>query len=284
MPLLDLTISATTRLGLEPLKGTDGKYLYGGIVPTRVVDFHVGSQKHTKGEFKDLDVPVLQVEFENFKLNASDPDRFYTHSLKIVGTKQLVKGTIDQYEDRPALDVDNDTISLWKSIKHFLESLAGSPNYRNIVDIPKDIQLSTFDLPGLLPNITSAERITKYQKFFDYLVAFVNGDGKDIKSQILTTEGDALPMWVKVLPNYDKDAKRNAKYFGISRFINQGVFETMKLDKGIPAGGPKIIRIKATESLELIATTSGPSNMGASSGNLPNAGGIDPAVQNLLKG
>jgi hypothetical protein len=282
MPLLDLNQQTVSRLGLEPIKGADGKYLYNGCIPTRVIDFKLNYQEHTKGEFKDLKVPVLQVEFENFKLNPTDPDRFYTHSFKVVGTKQLVVGTQDQYENRKEVDIDADTIDLWKGIKHFLENLTESPNYRNIANIPKADSIKYFDLPGLL---APADRIKKYEDFFNYLIAFVLGDGKDIKSQLLDKEGKALPMWIKMLPNYDKDAKRNAKYYAISRFINQGVFEAMKTDKGLPLGSPKVIRVKPTERLELTAAPAPASTGGYSPGSLPTSGGnLDPTVAALLRG
>jgi hypothetical protein len=278
MPLLDLNAQTTTRLGLEPIKNPAGGYFYEGCIPTRVVDFHVTQQEHTKGEFSGLKVPVLQIEFENFKLNQNDPDRFYTHSLKVVGTKQLLQSTTDQYENRKAEEIDADTQTLWKAIKHFLENLTASPNYRNVINVPKADQIKYFDLPGIA---APTDRIKGYENFFEYLVAFVNGDGKDFKSQIVDAEGKTLPMWVKMLPNYDKDPKKNAKYYAISRFINQGVFEPMKVDKGLPSVGPKIIRVKPTESLVLTANTGIPS--GQPSGGANALGGLSPEVANLLK-
>lgn len=281
MPLLDLNQQTVSRLGLEPIKGTDGKYLYNGCIPTRVIDFKLNYQEHTKGEFKDLKVPVLQVEFENFKLTPNDPDRFYTHSFKVVGTKQLVAGSQDQYENRKEVDIDTDTVDLWKGIKHFLENLTESPNYRNITNIPKADIIKYFDLPGLM---APADRIKKYEDFFNYLIAFVLGDEKDIKSQLLDKEGKSLPMWIKMLPNYDKDLKRKAKYYAISRFISQGVFEAMKTDKGLPLGSPKIIRVKPTESLELTAVAAPTGGGGYSPGSLPAGGNLDPTVAALLRG
>jgi hypothetical protein len=277
--LLDLNVQATSRLGLEPIKGADGQYLYGGIVPAVITDVHLGIQKHTKGEFKDMDVPVLQVELENFKLTDKDVDRFHTHTFKLVGTKQLVQNTQDQYETRKVEDVNNDTTDLWKSIKHFLESLSGSPNYRNIANISKEDSLKYLDLPG--SEIPAADRIAKYKAFFEYIIKFVVGDAT-LKSQVLDAEGKPLPIWVKMLPNYDRDSKRNAKFYSIPRFINQGVFEPMKVDKGIPVGRPLIIRIKATESLALIATTGAAPVAGAPS-NSATPGNISPEVANLLK-
>ena len=279
--LLDLQAQTTSRLGLEPLKDASGKYLYnGGIVPARIIGFSLEYMKHTKGEFKDMDVPVLQAEFENFKLNPNDPDRFYTHTFRPVGTKVLVPQTQDMYEDRKEVDVIVDTEDLWKGIKHLLENLSGSPNYRNITNIPKTDIAKYFDLPGLGG---ATERLAKYKAFFEYIVTFVLGDGKDIKSQIVDAENKPLPIWIKMTPNYDKDPKRHAKYYVVSRYINQGVFEPMKVDKGIPVP-PKILRVKATESLELKASTSAPAGGAAPfSGGAP-GGQIDPSVANLLRG
>lgn len=278
--LLDVQTTTTSRLGLEPIKNPAGGYFYEGCIPTRVIDFHLKYQEpHEKGEFKGLKVPVLQVELENFKLTPNEPDRFATHSFKIVGTKLLTPNTTDQYENRAVVDIDKDTQDLWKGIKHFLENLAHSPNYRNIVNIPKADVQKYLDLPGIgVP----ADRIAAYEKFFEYLITFVNGDGKDIKSQIIDAEGKGLPLWVKMLPNYDKDLKRNAKYYAISRFIGQGVFEPMKVDKGLPVGGPKIIRVKPTESLALTANAPAtPAGYSGVPGGAP--GGIAPEVAALLK-
>jgi predicted transcriptional regulator len=89
-------------------------------------------------------------------------------------------------------------------------------------------------------------------------------------------------MWIKMLPNYDRDPNRNKKYYTISRFIGQGVFEAMKTEKGLPVGSPKMIRVKPTESLELsIASASNAANAAQASMVTP---GIDPAVAKLLGG
>lgn len=282
--LLDLNITTTTRLGFEPIKAPNGSgYLWEGIVPARIVDFHVTKQDpHKKGEFVGLSVPVLQIEFENLKLNPSDPDRFLTHSFKIVGTKKLEEGTSDVYKNRPIVDIENGTQNLWKTLKHFLENLNNSPNYRPLSSISKEDQLEYFDLPGIAP---AEERIAKYEKFFNYMASFVNGNGETTKSQILDTKGEGLPIWVKVLPNYNSDPKGKNKFYTIPNFIGQGVFESLKLtDKGIPASGPKIIRVKPSESLQLtVAPIPGAANAGTNYSNMAPGGSIDPSVANLLK-
>jgi hypothetical protein len=280
MALLDLNAQTTSRLGLEPIKDAQGKYLYNGCIPAVITNIHVNTQKHTKGEFANMDVPVLQVEFENLKLTSDEVDRFYTHSFKVVGSKQLVANTTDQYEDRKELDILNDTTDLWKGIKHLLESLSGSPNYRNIINISKTDFTKYFDLPGLG---AAADRLTAYQLFFDYIVAFVKGDDKDIKSQIVGADGKPLPIWIKMLPNYDKDPKRNAKYYAISRFINQGVFEPLVLNKGVVVP-PKVIRVKPSESLELIKTAPIPGVNTAFENGAGLGQGLDPTVARLLQG
>lgn len=281
--LLDLNVQTTSRLGLEPIKNPAGGYLYNGCVPAIVIGISVAEQEHTKGEFANLKVPVLQVEFENFKLNVTDPDRFYTHNFKVIGTKQLVAGTSDQYENRPEVDIVNDTNDLWKGIKHFLENLYTSPNYRDITKIPKEDFTTYFNIPGLG---APEDKIKGYNAFFGYIAKFVLGDGKEFKSQILTAESKPLPMWLKMLPNYDKDPKRHAKYYVIPRFINQGVFEAMITDKGLPVGNPKIIRVKPTEDLTLKANVTGAPIPGVTGGaqgavTIP---GMSPEVAKLLGG
>lgn len=283
MALLDLQTNTTSRLGLEPIKNPAGGYLFEGCIPTLVMDVKVGHQKHEKGEFNGLEVPVLQIEFENFKLNPTDPDRFYTHNFKVVGSKMLVEGTTDQYKNREEVDINSDTTDLWKGIKHFLENLNLSPNYRDITKISKEDFIKYFDLPGVG---APEDRLKAYEAFFGYIASFVNGDNNIIKSQIITSEGKPYPMWIKMLPNYDKDPKRNAKYYSISRFINQGVFEAMKVDKGLPLGGPKVIRVKPNESLELKATAIAPAPGGQfNAGAIPGgSGAMNPEVAKLLRG
>jgi hypothetical protein len=273
--LLDLDQQTTSRLGLEPIKNADGKYSFGGIVPTRVLSVGVVMQKHEKGEFAGREVPTLAIELGNFKLKADDPDRGYTHYIKVVGSKEKVEGTEDQYKDRDASKIVDDNTEMWKLIKHFIESLVGSPNYRSVATISsKDVE-ENFDLPLLGK---ADDRLLKYQKFFDYISAFINGDGNEIKSMIVDKAGEPLPMWAKLTPNYDKDPKRNKKYYNISRFIGQGVFEPMILVNGLPSS-PKILKIKPTESLELIAGAVGnTANRSNNSGNDT----VDPAVAALL--
>lgn len=285
MSLLNLDQPSVSRLGLEPIKTQDGKLLYGGIVPTIVTAVEVDTQKHEKGEFAGLEVPVLKVEFENKKISGDEPDKFLTHTFKVVGSKQLINGTQDQYEDRPAKDIKADIDLLWGSVKHFLmEGFAGSANFRAITKISDKDFAENFDLPEYG---SPEERIAKFTKFFTFIAKFVNGDGNELKSMILTADGKPYEMWVKLLPNYDKDPKRDAKYYTIPRFIGQGVFEPLKTD-GKVILQPRILRVKPSENLELKKAVANP-NAGApgapASGAVSNAGETiySPDVMNLLK-
>lgn len=251
--LLDLNQNTVSRLGLEPIKNPAGTgYLFEGCIPAQVLSVEVDSQKYEKGEFAGKDVPVLKIEFGNLKLNTTDPDRFLTHSFKPIGTKQLMANSTDTYEDRPEVDIIQNITEQWQVIKHFLESLTGSPNYRNVTKISKDDFTKYFNIPSA----GSAEvRLAAWLDFYSYLSIFVNGDGNENKSQILTADNKPLPLWVKALPNFSKDLKRNAKYYEISRFIGQGVFEVMKFTGNVP-NPPKVIKVKASESLALASSTS----------------------------
>lgn len=287
MALLNLNEQATTRLPLEPIKTVDGKgYIYNGCIPTTILEFKKVTQKHEKGEFGGMEVPALALELTNLKLNPNDPDKFITHYIKVVGSKQLVAGTTDQYQDREAKDIIADNTETWKLIKHLLDSLTGSPNYRNIINIPKEDFTKYFDLPA---NGSAESRMLAYDKFFTYIVNFVNGDGNEKKSMILDANGQPLHIWVKMLPNYDKEPKRNAKYYAIPRFIGGGVFEPLKIDSvsKLPIA-PKVIRVKPTENLELLATPSG-AKSGSPAGNQNAAApftntDIPADIQNIING
>lgn len=282
MALLDLNTPSTTRLPLEPIKDGKGGYLYNGCIPTTIIEFSRTTQKHEKGEFAGMEVPVLAIELTNLKLKADEPDKFTTHYIKVVGSKQLQQGTQDVYVDREAKDIISDNNDMWKFVKHFLESLNGSPNFRKITDIPKADLTKYFDLPALG---TPKERLEAYDKFFTYIANFVNGDSNERKSMIVDANGRPINLWIKMLPNFDKDPKRNAKFYSISRFIGNGVFEQLKIDATSKALiSPRIIRVKPTESLELLATTSTRSiaNGGTPSGI--SGGEIPPDINDILNG
>lgn len=282
--LLDLNQNTVSRLGLEPIKNGDKNgYLFEGCIPAQVSEVEVGSQDYEKGEFAGKNLPVLKIEFTNLKLNSEDPDRFLTHSFKPIGTKVLEPGSTDTYVDRDQKEVLANIVEQWQFIKHFLESLTGSPNYKNISKISKEDFTKYFNLPSAGDVDT---RIAAFKAFYTYIAEFINGDGNENKSQILDANGKALPIWVKALPNYDKDPKRNHKYYQISRFIGQGVFEAMKIVNGIPSS-PKVIKVKPGESLELTAvgTSAGPAKPGSMSGSTASGSdGVDPEVMKMLMG
>lgn len=281
--LLDLNQNTVSRLGLEPIKNPSGTgYLFEGCIPSQISSVEVDSQKYEKGEFAGKDVPVLKIEFTNFKLNPSDPDRFLTHSFKPIGTKQLMQNSTDTYEDRPEVEVIQNITEQWQVIKHFLESLVGSPNYRNVTKISKEDLTKYFNIPS---SGTVEVRLAAWLDFYTYLATFINGDGNENKSQIFMTDNKPLPLWVKALPNYSKELKRNAKYYEISRFIGQGVFETMKFAGNVPIS-PKVIRVKPSESLALASSTSGsgtkPPQSGGSNVGTGGAEEISDEVKKML--
>lgn len=264
MALLNINEAATTRLPLEPIKATDGKsWMYNGCIPTTIISVGVTTQKHEKGEFAGNEVPVLAIEFTNLKRSVDEPDKFATQYIKVVGSKEKEPGTDDQYRDRPAADIIKDQNETWKLVKHFIESLNDSPNYRSITNIPKTDLTTYFDLPA---TGTPADRLKAYSKFFTYIANFINGDGNERKSMIIGKDGSPLNIWVKMLPNYDKDPKRKNKYYSISRYIGSGVFEPLKIDKDKHLVSPRIIRVKATESLELLSNTTASSNIAQNAG------------------
>lgn len=284
MSLQQLDVQATSRLGLEPIlmPGTKNEYAYKGCVPTKVTEVAVDYQKHEKGEFAGMEVPVLRIEFVNHKTDPTMPERFLTFFVKPIGSKQLVEGTQDQYENRQPADIIDDNATMWKTIKHFLDSLSHSPNFRKIEAIKKEDHIKYFDLPEI---DTPDNRRKKYEDFFTYIANFINGDGKDIKSMILDVKNEPIKMWVKVTPNYDKDPKRNAKWYTINRYIGKGVFEPLK-ESGTTLIPPRIISATPSE-LELNTGVRNPVTAAATQGaGVMSQGGanLDPSVRSLLEG
>lgn len=253
---LNLDEKATSRLGFEPIKDANGELMFEGTIPATITSIEKVYTKYEKGEFANLEVPALKIEFRNVKLREGDPDRFTELRIKPVGTKQKSEFDETVLGPRPEKDINNNINDEWKMIKHILDDICkGSPNYRNILSTPKDVQTSVF----ALKNTGSAEEIVKsWDVFFDYIVSFINGDGEKTKSQLVDANGKALEIFVKVLPNYDTDPKRNRKWYSIPNRVGNGVFELLKRqDKNILS--PRIIKVKATENIELGGTTPNPS-------------------------
>lgn len=269
---IDVNKDVTTRLNLEPTKDASGQgYKFGGLVPARLVGIHIGTQTFKKGEFEGHTVKTLNFEFENFKYAETESDRFLTHGEKIIGTKE--KEDDGSYKDRNPDDIAKNIDQMWSRIKHILDQCVLSPNYRNIANVSKEDLQKYFDLPL---SGTVEERIAKFEAFFEYIAQFANGDGASLKPIFHLADGAGVAMWLKLLPNYP-----DGKWYAIPGFVGQGFAEAATV-VGKTLNPAKIIKIKASETLELSASRKG-AGAAIENSSLPPSG-LDANAIRILQG
>jgi len=279
--LLNIDSPATSKLGFEPIRTNDGELLFKGVVPATIDSVDKITVAHEKGQFAGCDVPVLRLNFISIPLNAEDPERNTSVSIKPVGTVQKVQGKDDEYETRPLKDVQANINDAWNMIKHFIQDACTySPNARRLTDIPADVLKTVFVLPDGSVEMSGEEIVAKWNAFFDYILLFINGDAT-AKPMTIDAAGNALEVFVKVLPNYSTDPKKNKKWYEVGNRVGQGVFEAIKRkDKLI--GNPTRIKVKDTELLDLVAGVAAPS--GATGVPQPGVNNTKPAVSTNVAG
>lgn len=279
MALIDVTQKVTTRLPNEPVKNEDGKsWKYNGLCPVNLASVELRDQTDETGEFQGITRKVLDFTFKNFKgKDTGAPDRFTTLSEKAIGQKKDENGT-------PVLRAEKDIIAnnneMFKRIAHILENCVSSPTYRAISTITQKDLAANFDLPGHVTEGTPGEqaiaRSLAYDKFLTYLYNWFNGDGTKTKSIFLNAANEPIIHgWLKVLPAYPKK-----NYYAIPSWVQTGFFEYASIDKTTGwLNKPLILKIKANESLELLAAnaTAGPSASG-----MPSAQDVTPAMAAFL--
>ncbi len=270
MGIIDVKKNVTSRLNLEPIKTEDGtSYKFNGLVPARLVKIHITEQEYKKGEYEGKTLKVLTFEFINFKTDENAPDRFLTHTEKIVGTIKYENGEpVNRDEEMIAKNISD----IWARVKHIFDQCYTSPNFRDISSVPNEDIKKYFDLPTL-GNVD--ERLAKFNDFFEYLAAFANGDGKDLKPIYLAEDGSGVAMWLKLLPEYEQ---RNR--YVIPTFVGQGFAEGVRV-VGKSLVSPKIIKVKPSESLEL---SRGRAKATGEDSSLPVESGGESNLMDIVRG
>jgi len=234
---IDINKTVTSRLNIQPEKLPTGGYKYDGLCPIRFVGCSITTQTAEKGQFAGIETKVLNFDFVNYKTSASDPDRYLTHQEKVIGTQ---KKDGESYVDMDRAIVDKLIENMWGRVKHILDSCMGLANYRDII---KDVNLTKVIA---FPDTNDGAKIAEaFDKFYQFVCDFVNGDGKKILPIYLNTDGKGVALWAKLLSAYP-DFKR----YAFPTFVGQGFLEKINFtgDKPVPA---KIIQIKPSETLEL---------------------------------
>ena len=263
----------TNRLNIEPRKDEKGNWLYDGLCPVTLTEVRLVELDYEKGEFANKTVLGLAFEFMNVKANINDPERYLTHTEKIVGTQE---GKGDNATTMSDEKIGKIIQNMWSRIKHIMDNLIMSPNYRDISTISdKDIK-KYMDLPT---SGTVDDRIAAFNAFFTYICQYINGDGNTIKSMLVDKDNKFMNFWLILLPDYS-----SGKYYTIPTFVGTGFIEPLKIAENNKLLPPRIIHIKPTQSLELANSTRQPANIpGMPDLNLPNPGGLPQDILNLMQ-
>jgi hypothetical protein len=232
MPIIDVTKEVTSRLSIEP-----NKDLFDGLCPMKLVDVFITEQTDEKGQFDGLKKKVINFEFQNYKLNTSDPDRYYVHQEKVVGNK---KKEGEEYVNMETKDYDNLVVAMWGRVKHILDSMKGLPNYKDITLDKKLVAHVDF------PNVDDGKILNDYfNKFAEYIVTFVKGP-KPEEAMFLNAKGEGFAVWGKLLPDRQKGTR-----FVFPGFVGKGFLERMVFNSEWKPTLPKIIKIYPNETIEM---------------------------------
>ena len=266
---LNLHADVTSRVQLEPRKDATGAYLFGGLVLGRLTDITIGSETYKTGEFAGKTIKTLNFEWQEFKLDPEDPDRFHVHRERIIGTVSKEKGS------RGEQDVAKNINEMWYRIKHILESSEQLPTYRDIASIPEDVVDEYFNLP------TDGEvdaRIAAFEKFFEFISAFANGDGNEVPPMYLDANNEGQLVYIKLLPKYP-----DFNTYAVPTWVKSGFVEPTTLVEGMPLPA-RILTIRPNESLELVKKAPNAPAAGAGAGiPVPGAPAANPSAMDYLR-
>lgn len=278
--IIDVKQQVSNLLPIEPVKLTDGTWAFNGLCPVVLSEVTLGTQTDEKGEFKDVPRLVLKFVFNNYKLAATEPDRFLIMSEKAVGTKQNDNGAL---LPRSEADIHTNNNDMFKRIKHILDNCSSSPTFRNIETLDTKTLNENFDLPGIVDAATEEEavaiRVAAYNKFFTFMHNWFNGGGegaKAVKPIIYNAKDEPIIQgWLKLLPNHP-----SKKFYTTPTWVGTGFFEYAAINSQTKALNKAIkLKVKATESLELNKASAQVTAAPHASGMPPAAvEGVDPAV------
>lgn len=276
MPVLKLNEKSTNRLPLEPIKDSEGDYMFGGATPAKLVAVEViETEKFEKGEFAGFAVPKLVFRFENHKILTHERDKFIDHMESVVSTKKkVVIGNEETYEDMPEATILKMVTDQWKRIKALVQGFHYSkevtPNYREIEAIGEK-EAKVLDNIALIKG-TPDKRIAAYKALFSMIATFANGDGKEVKPIFTGKNDKPLSLFIKLLPEYN-----NGTFYTFPNFTGRGLIEVMIWDNN-KIVAPQVIKFSPNESLELRAKKSRKSQI---SKDTP--GGVDDEIDEDVK-
>lgn len=249
---LDNTLNVESRLPIEPLiNKTTKAEIHDGIPFVKLVRVEVIKTVHEKGEYAGLEVPELQLEFINHKLNADEEDRFLLLREKTVHSKTLMSGSETEYVALEPKLVDDLTQSMYSRIKHIHDAYSFSPNFVSFAKMTKKEVTEYFNLPSVEDNMSPEERIEAFTKFFEFIAGSFNGKRSGEKGEPIFKDGNSFyVMRLKVVAEYKK-----GNYFTVPTYVGQGFIEKA-INKDGKWQSPRRVSKRPNDKFELTPTKS----------------------------
>lgn len=247
---LDVNLKTTTTLPLKPLFDKEGEPLFNGFTPARLIEVNVRTEEHKTGEYNGLEVPVLNFVFMNYPLKVNEPERRNILSIKPPFTQKK------QGEDMVVMEEDVITdgiINNWKKVKHVLDNLKDSPNFKSIEGLTTKQQTDYLTLPG--SEIAPDERVKAYRKHYEFIAEFVNGKGGTPSMLEHPKYKDGYPMFAKLIA-ITRTSTNGKKYqaYDFPYYLGSGMLEAMKFDAKNHPLPPVALEFKPSESIVISNT------------------------------
>jgi len=236
---IDVKQKVTTVLPLKPIF-VEGEPLFNGFTPSVLIEVSLRSELHEAGEYTGLEVPVLNFVYSNYKLKESDPERRLIISIKPPFTKKKEGEDLVPMEESV---IDSILTENWKKIKHVLDNLFNSPNFKNIEDISAADQKKYFSLPT--SELEAAPRLEKYKEFYKYISDFVNTN----KMLEHPKNKAGYPCYLKLITQTRKGNKGNYQVYDVPNYLGSGFMGQIRWDAKGKLLPPAELEFKPSESI-----------------------------------
>lgn len=243
---IDVKAKVTTTLPLKPVF-VDGEPLFNGFTPALLTEVNLKDEDHEAGEYSGLKVPTLNFVYTNYKLKESDPDRRAIISFKPIVTKRK------EGEDLVPMDenvIESILTEQWKKIKHILDNLFNSPNFKNIEDISAADQKKYFSLPT--SELEPAPRLEKFADFYKYIADFVNTN--NMLEHPKKKEG--YPCFLKLVVQTRKGKNGNYQVYDFPTYLGSGFMGQCRWDTKGKLLPPAELEFKPNESIVISTSLS----------------------------
>lgn len=196
MPKFDVNAQVTSRLKFKPI--AQFKNLCLGYLQSVTVTTSEEVADGSKGyEYGGLKIPMLTMEFIEWKENPQDEDRYYTPRWTPIVSKANTGLPIEKKT------LDNLYQSMWFQLKHIVDAYGGKMD----------------KVPEIDENAAPEERIKQFTAFFSYIATYFN-TGLAGKPIFKSADNASYLMAMKLIADY-----QTGKFLAFPTFVGEGFIE-----------------------------------------------------------